>query len=255
MSLAFAKGKEVVESALSAGNTAILVGRCRVQYEGRAASKLSEGDRLLIIKGDGTFLVHQSKKMAAINYQGPGAVVSAEIGLDGKLVVTARRKLPNGLREEIHVKFDELVSAQSFALKDDADLKVFGSERELSDLLMEDLTIIEDGLKPLQKESAVRKGTIDILAEDFRGRIVVIEVKRRTAGLDAVTQLARYVEELGHRKDKQVRGILVAPEITPNSLKMLEKQGLEFFRLDYSVGNPSATIVGLQKKQKILGDY
>lgn len=255
MATSFDEGKKVVEQALARQQTAILVGRCRVQYEGRAASKLSEGDRILLIKSDGTFLVHQSKKMAAINYQGPGALVSAEIGLDGKLVVTARRKLPNGLREEIHVKFEQLAFAQSFALKDDADLKVFGSERELADLLMEDLTIIEDGLKPLQKESAVRKGTIDILAEDFRGRLVVIEVKRRTAGLDAVTQLARYVEELSHRKDKQVRGILVAPEITPNSLKMLEKGGLEFFRLDYSVGNPSATIVGLQKKQRMLGEY
>jgi len=36
----------------------------------RAASKLSEGDRLLVIKQDGTFLVHQATKMHAINYQG-----------------------------------------------------------------------------------------------------------------------------------------------------------------------------------------
>ncbi|MEW5955297.1 MAG: endonuclease NucS [Candidatus Micrarchaeota archaeon] len=254
----FSQAKAVVEDALSASKTAVLVGNCVVKYEGRAASKLSEGDRLLVVKSDGTFLVHQSKKMAAINYQGPGAAVAAQVEqCDGReeLVVTARRKLASGGLERIEVHFRSLQFAQAFPLKDDAELKVFGSERQLSDLLMEDLNLIEPGLVPLQKESDVRKGTIDILAEDFRKRLVVIEVKRRTAGLDAVTQLARYVDELSKRKDRQTRGILVAPEVTPNALKMLEREGLEFFKLDYEVDNPSARIRGLQKKQAVLGDF
>ena len=256
--ISFSEAKQVVEQALSSGKTALLIGNCAVKYEGRAASKLSEGDRLLVVKGDGTFLVHQSKKMAAINYQGPGAVVSAVVEQrDGaeELVVTARRKLPNGALERIEVHFHSLQFAQAFLLKDDAELKVFGSERQLSDLLMDDLNLIEPGLRPLQKESDVRKGTIDILAEDFRKRLVVIEVKRRTAGLDAVTQLARYVDELSKRKDRQTRGILVAPEVTPNALKMLERGGLEFFKLDYEVSNPSAKIKGLEKKQKALNEF
>jgi len=196
--------------------------------------------------------------MNAINYQGPGAAVTAAVegGVGtGELVVTARRKLPNGATEKIEVHFRSLQFTQSFPINDDAELKVFGSERQLSDLLMADLNLIEPGLKPIQKESGVRQGTIDILAEDFRGRLVVIEVKRRTAGLDAVTQLARYVEEMGRRKDRQTRGILVAPEVTPNALKMLERQGLEFFKLDYEVSNPSAKIKGLEKKQKMLGEF
>ncbi|MBI5636000.1 DUF91 domain-containing protein, partial [Candidatus Micrarchaeota archaeon] len=108
---------------------------------------------------------------------------------------------------------------------------------------------------PLQKESDVRKGTIDILAQDFRNRLVVIEVKRREAGLDAVTQLARYVEELSRRKDRQTRGILCSPHITGNALKMLEKQGLEWRKLDYEISNPRAKIIGLQKKQKELNEF
>ncbi|MGB9577406.1 MAG: endonuclease NucS [Candidatus Micrarchaeia archaeon] len=251
----FADGLKAVNAAVEKGRMALLVGNCRVFYEGRAASKLSEGDRLVVVKGDGTFLVHQSTKMAAINYQGPGAVVRAGIAEDGMLEVSAQRRLASGVQERISVKFNELFFAQDFALKDDAKLKVFGSERELSGLLMQDLSVIEEGLKPLQRESVARKGTIDILAEDFRGRLVVIEVKRRSAGLDAVTQLARYVEEIGKRKDKQVRGILVSPEITANAFKMLEREGLEYFKLDYEVGNPCARIKGLQKKQRVLSEY
>ncbi|MBI5036945.1 endonuclease NucS, partial [Candidatus Micrarchaeota archaeon] len=243
------EAKKAVGEALNCGRLALLIGRCRVFYEGRAASKLSEGDRLLVIKQDGTFLVHQATKMHAINYQGPGSRISVRIDEgENALVVSSQRTKP--LLERIDVKFFEVHFADSFHLRDDEKLKLFGSDRELSELLMQDLHLIEPGLFPLKQESDIRKGTIDILAEDFRHRLVVIEVKRREAGLDAVTQLARYVDEVSKRKDKATRGIMCAPTITPNALRMLERQGFEFFRLDYEVSNPSAKIKGLQKKQK-----
>ncbi|MDP2717573.1 MAG: endonuclease NucS, partial [Candidatus Micrarchaeota archaeon] len=208
-------GKSGIEQALSLEKLCVVVGHCQVKYHGRAASKLSKGDRLLVIKPDGTFLVHQGKKMAAINYQGPGAHVSAELMPEG-LLVKAERTKPQ--KEVIEVLFDQLQAVSSFTLKDDSTLKLFGSERQLADLLEQDLGLIEKGLKPLQKEAFMRKGAIDLMAEDKDGKIVAIELKRRNAGLDAVTQLARYVEELSHRRGVKVRGLLCAPEITPNAL-------------------------------------
>ena len=257
------EAKKIVETALNSRKLLMAIGKCTVRYEGRAASKLSEGDRLLVVKHDGTFLVHQSTKMSAINYQGPGARIGCELAFDANsrdsaptaLIVTARRQLANGAREMIEVRFHCVDFAQSFSLKDDKQLKLFGSERELSDLLMQDLQLIEPGLIPLQQESEVRKGNIDILAEDSQKRLVVIEVKRRVAGLDAVTQLARYVKEVSQRKGRTVRGILCSPEITPNSLTMLEKEGLEYYKLSYEISNPQAKILGLQKKQKALLEY
>lgn len=250
--VSFSEAKRVVERALDERKLALLVGNCVVRYDGRAASKLSEGDRLLVIKPDGTFLVHQSTKMAAINYQGPGARVSVNAG-DEALVVKAERSKP--LKETIEVFFKSVQFAGVFKMKDDSKLKLFGSERELSDLLMQDLDLIEPGLMPLKQESDVRKGSIDILARDALGKLVAIELKRRRAGLDAVTQLHRYVHELSERKDARVRGILCAPAITPNAYTMLEKSGLEFFRLDYEIGNPSAKIKGLEKKQKTISQF
>jgi RecB family endonuclease NucS len=243
----------------------LVVGRCKVSYEGRAASKLSEGDRLLIIKHDGTFLVHQSAKMSAINYQGPGAFVSCELALDPNdrkkrepvaIVLSAKRKLANGAVEQIVVRFTEILYAGAYGLKDDSHLKLFGTEKELADLLMSDLHLIEPGMVPLKQESDVRKGTIDILARDAAGNTVVIEVKRRIAGLEAVTQLERYVKELSQRRGSKIRGILCAPDVTASALKMLEESGgLEFAKLDYEIANPSAKIRGLQKKQKIITEY
>ncbi len=258
----FADAAKTVENARNAGKLVVLVGRCRVKYEGRAASKISEGDRLVVIKADGSFLVHQGAKMAAINYQGPGSAVKCEVNEENKeLIITSSRPVKNAaknkpkINEKIEVHFSGIAFAGAFGLKDDEQIKVFGSERQLSDLLMEDLNLIEPGLRPLQKESALGKGIVDVFAEDAKGRLVIIEVKRRSAQLDAVSQLSRYVEEVRQRKGKEVRGILVAPSASESAAKMLEKAGLEFFKLDYEIGNPSAKIKGLQKKQKILGEY
>ncbi|OIO26455.1 endonuclease NucS [Candidatus Micrarchaeota archaeon CG_4_10_14_0_2_um_filter_55_9] len=245
------KKSELIKSALSKGELCVVVGECQVKYEGRAISKLSAGDRLLVIKPDGTFLVHQGKGMKAVNYQGPGAKILVSDG--DELCVTALRSKP--IKEKIEVCFSRVDSVHSFPMRDDKELKLFGSERELSNLLAQDLSVIEKGLKPLKKESVMRKGSIDILAEDSNKCLVVIEVKRRNAGLAAVTQLKRYVNELRKRKGCEVRGFLVAPHVTPNAYAMLCNDGFQFFKLDYEVHNPGSTIKGLQKKQKELGEY
>ncbi len=248
----FKEVADVIRNALDERKLCLVVGNCVVRYEGRAASKLSEGDRLLVIKPDGTFLIHQGKGMTAINYQGPGATVTAQAA-DGELIVKAERKKP--LHEVIEAHFKRVDFAQSFAMRDDSKLKLFGSERELASLLAQDLHLIEKGLVPVQEESTLPKGAIDILARDALGHFVVIELKRRDAGLDAVTQLARYVMELRKRKGEVVRGILCSPKITPNALKMIEEKGFEWFKLDYEIANPSAKIKGLEKKQKMMTEY
>ncbi len=248
----FKDAKRVIDEALDKKKLAIVIGKCCVKYEGRAASKLSEGDRLLVIKPDGTFLVHQSTKMSAINYQGPGARVTTAVK-GKKLVVLAHRRKP--LTEIIEVEFSSVDYAGSHEMRDDKKLKLFGSEKQLAKLIMQDLHLIENGLKPLKRESSLTKGAVDILAEDKLGHLVAIEVKRRNAGLAAVTQLKRYVKELRKRKGKVVRGILCSPHLTSNAHKMLEQEGLEYYKLDYEIGNPSAKIKGLQKKQKGIEEY
>lgn len=244
--------KRQIEKAMDEGQTIVVAGKCEVKYQGRAASKLSEGDRLLIIKQDGTFLVHQSKKMNAINYQGPGAKVIVEEN-EKKLLITAQRMKP--MKESIEVNFSEVYGISAYFLKDDEKLKLFGTERELSDLLMQDLGVIERDLIPLKQESDIRHGTIDILAEDSGKNLVIVEVKRREASLDSISQLNRYVNELRERRNRKVRGIICAPSITENALRMLERLGLEYFKLDYEIANPSARIKGLQKKQRTLDSY
>ncbi len=242
---------EKIKKAIENQENIIIVGKCKVKYHGRAASKLAQGERIVIIKEDRSFLVHQNKKLAAINYQPPKGRISTEIK-DGALIVRAHRKKPKELLETV---FTEIFFINTFKLKDDNDIRIFGTEKNLSELLMQDLELIEPGLKPLKNESPLPKGYIDILAEDKQGNLVVIEIKRRKASLDAVSQLKRYVKEVEKRKDKKTRGIICAPGITQRALNFLEKEGFEFFNLEYEISNPSAKIKGLHKKQKGINEF
>lgn len=252
----FEEAEKVVREAAHSRGLCLLVGNCRVSYSGRAASKLSEGDRLLVIKGDGTFLVHQGKGMTAINYQGPGSTVSTKVE-DGALVVESHgKKRPNVPQERIEACFSRVDFARSFDLHDDSKLKVTGTEEELAHLLMEEPDRIEDGLRPLKQESYRRHGDIDILARDKAGRLVAVEVKRRTAELAAVTQLRRYVEELAKRKSESVRGILAAPGISDSAKKMLEEWGYDFAKVGYEAHeHEHAKIKKVERKQKSLSEF
>jgi hypothetical protein len=179
------------------------------------------------------------------------AAIKCEMS-EGKLLVSAQKVKP---KENIKVFFDEIEFIKSFEMNEKTDLRLFGSEKELSDELMKDLSFIEPGLKPLKQEMPFRKGTVDIIAEDKQGRLAVIELKRRQADFAAVTQLQRYMKQVEKLKNKETRGILIAPDIRKNALELLETYGLEFCKLDFEISNPKAKIKGVRKKQPTITDY
>ncbi len=244
--------KKTIDEALARNNLLILVGNANVKYFGRASSKLSNGDRLVIVKPDGTFLVHQNSGMKAINYQGPGSIVKTFLSGD-KLILKSERLKP--VHEAIEVEFTGKIQIHSFSMHDDKKINVIGSEKQLAVELEQNIGFIEKNLKILTNEADVKRGFIDLLAQDSEGNLVAIELKRRRASLDAVTQLERYVTELRKRKNVKVRGIVCAPGITPNALKLLESRGFQFFNLKYDSSQMNVRIEGLEKKQNTLNFY
>ncbi len=245
MDLSTAKTR--IETAIAAKHLTSIVGNCSVEYWGRAASKLPSGKRLLLIKGDYSFAVHQNRLLRPTNYM-MNARIACELQAQG-LVLLASKTKP---KETIKAIFSEIEDVQAYAMEESDDLRLFGSERELSNELMQDLSFLEAGLRPLNQEEVLRKGLVDILAEDAQGRFVVIELKRRQADFSAVQQLKRYMDEVQNLKNKKTRGILIAPGIRKNALELLEKYGLEFCKLDFEIQNPKARIKGIQKKQQTL---
>src|SRR5581483_1531570 len=192
--------------------------RCSIDYQGRAESKLGSGERLLIFKPDGTLLVHTSTKLKPVNWQPPGCVFSASHEGD-KLVVTAAREKP---KETVRIALEAVHVVMALGLDDVEALDLAGSEDDLQAFLATKPTLIESGFTFWRRERASGRGPMDLYGVDAKGRRVVVEVKRRAAGVKEADQLRRYVErERAARGEDQVRGILVAPKVSETARKYL----------------------------------
>ena len=201
---------------------------CKVYYDGRAKSELKNGDRVILIKPDGSFLIHKNEKREPVNWQPPGSVISWEVRED-KLVLKSVRRKP---REVLEVELLKVYHACAFYCEDYEELNLTGSEAEMAELIFKNPSLIEEGFMPLYREYQTSFGFIDVLGKDKNNKWVVIELKRRRAGLQAVSQLKRYVECLrGEYGRKNVRGVLVAPSVTSGAERLLKEEGLEFISL------------------------
>jgi endonuclease len=203
-----------------------IVGNCRVDYQGRAASKLDQGDRMIMVKRDGALLIHGPEGIKPINWQPPGCRFEVEVR-DGTLTLWARRPKPV---EVVQVRFQDIHYCCLDRLEDAAPLQVSGSEFNLRDLVRERPELVEPGFKPWERERLTDQGPIDLYGEDAQGRRVVIELKRVPAGLAEATQLWRYVEAERKRRTIEVRGILMAPRISVRALDLLHEHKLEFIQ-------------------------
>jgi RecB family endonuclease NucS len=192
--------------------------RCAVAYEGRAQSQLESGDRFVLCKPDGTVLVHGDTKQEPRNWQPPGATV--QVTDTDPLVITAVRTNP---REVIRITCERVYHAALLPMDDDASLELQGSEADLRDRIFATPELIEDRFRPEAKEYETPAGPVDVWGYDSEGRPVILELKRRRVGPDAVSQLRRYVESV----EADVRGILVAPSITERAERLLAEFDLE----------------------------
>lgn len=248
----FSKAKETIHSAIKNRHLCIVIGECSVKYEGRASSHLPQGKRLLIIKADGSVSIHENRLIRPTNYMMDATIFCGEKDTsEGKQLVLEAKKLKP--KETITVNFTSILDAHNYDLPESSDLRLTGSERELNDALMEDLSFLEAGLKPINQQHYFNKGICDIVAEDSRGRLVIIELKRRQADYNSVTQLKRYADEVKKLKGIETRGILLAPSIRKTALTLLKQYGLEFFSYDFEIGERSK-IKGIGKSQMKLSD-
>ena len=220
---------ELVEAGEERGWLCTLFGRCRVEYDGRASSSLAPGDRLVVLKPDGTVLVHTDEGQQPVNWQPPGCTHEVDTD-DGRFVVRSRRNSP---KEELVVSFERVAHAAAYETVDAAELALTGTEADLRERILDEPLLIEPGFEPRATERETPAGAVDIYGEDADGNVVVVELKRRRVGPDAVSQLNRYVAALERdlHTGTTVRGVLVAPSVTDTAARLLDERGLEFVSL------------------------
>ena len=206
-----------------------LAGECELSYHGRAQSTAEAGDYLLTLKPDGCLLVHGAKGVKPRNWQPTTDRTRATLD-DGLLLITGERFSPP---EIVSVRVLSCFTLQAFDLRADTSFVLSGSEADMQRALRQQPELIESGLCLIDHELPTGVGSVDLFARDAQGALVVIELKRGKATHEGVNQLARYVRKVQALQDggRQVRGILVAPDVTAPALKQLQAEGLEFKRL------------------------
>ncbi len=234
-----------LEDAFERGDLISVFGRCTVSYEGRAASDLGAGDRLLVLKPDGAALVHTDEGRQPVNWQPPGSEHHAAIR-EGRLRVRSTRSNPD---ETLTVQFSDVHQLSAMAVTGGRDLTLHGSEEDLRTRILDRPDLVEPGFEPKETERPSSAGPMDVFGVDADGTPVVVELKRRRVGPDAVGQLARYVralrEELGIEEGSDddsgadrnetapaIRGILVAPSVTDRAAERLADRGFGHVALD-----------------------
>jgi RecB family endonuclease NucS len=224
------RAREAVTAGIEAGTLVTVVGRCTVEYEGRASSSLGPGERHVMLKPDGAALVHTDEGQQPVNWQPPDCDHEARLS-EGSLVVESHRETPE---EHLVVRFDSLLFVGSYPLTDEEDLALAGTEADLRERVLDEPDLIESGFSPLATERGTPAGAIDVFGEDDQGRTVAVELKRRRVGPDAVGQLGRYVDALEREShaETDVRGILVAPSVTDRARRLLAERGLEFVAVE-----------------------
>ena len=230
----------------------LVIARCQVDYAGRLTAHLPMAKRLILIKSDGSVSIHaddraykplnwMSPPCSLVELQAPGPEhQSVPVGEP----LTALWEVRGRDGDTLQIWLAEVYHDSSHELGIDPGLQKDGVEAHLQALLAEHPEALAPGLSLIRREHPTPIGPVDLLCRR-RGEIDganhslpsyshwAVEIKR-VAGLDAVEQLARYVELMN--RDPQlapVGGILAAQTIRPQARTLAKDRGFRCVVVDY----------------------
>jgi hypothetical protein len=213
----------------------LVVARCRIDYAGRLTAHLPMATRVLMIKADGSVLVHSDGgSYKPLNWMSPPCTLREATSEDGALLWTVTsRSSSNGPDDTLQILIDEIFSDSSHDLGVDPGLQKDGVEKHLQELLAEHPSHLGEELTLVRREYPTAIGPVDLMCRDAVGASVAVEVKRR-GEIDGVEQLTRYLDLLN--RDPllaPVRGIFAAQEIKPQARVLAGDRGIACAVVDY----------------------
>ncbi len=209
----------------------LIVARCEVRYSGRLSARLPEALRLLILKSDGSVLVHDDAGgYKPLNWMTPPTVVEEHGAPPARIVV---RKLKGEDRLEIDLL--EVVSDVTHDMGEAAALQKDGVERHLQELLAEYPEWCGEGFRLVKREWPTDIGPVDLMCRDEEDCWVAVEIKR-VGTIDAVEQLTRYLARIREDPSRaECRGVLVAQTVKPQARVLAESRGIGWVEVDLDV--------------------
>ncbi|GAA1743606.1 endonuclease NucS [Rothia terrae] len=222
----------------------LVIATCSVDYEGRLRAHLPRAKRLLMVKNDGSVLIHSDGgSYKPLNWMSPparlhiapreefeGTTIGEDMDADVKELWTVQAAKTDD-RLVIRIYDKEHDSAHELGI--DPGLIKDGVEADLQRLLAEQIEILGTGHQLVRREYPTAIGPVDILARDVNGATVAIELKR-VGDIDGVEQLTRYLELLNRDPLlRPVKGIFAAQRIKPQARTLAEDRGIRCVSLDY----------------------
>jgi endonuclease len=208
----------------------LIVARCEVTYSGRLNAFLPESTRLLMLKDDGSVLVHaDAGGYKPLNWMTPPTVIED----DGELVVI--RKRAGRSEDRLEIRLVEVLSDVTHDMGEAAALEKDGVERDLQLLLAADPSHCGQGLRLVKREWPTDVGPVDLMCRDEDDGWVAIEIKR-VGTIDAVEQLSRYLDCIRVDPSRaDCRGILVAQSLKPQAIALAESRSITCVEVDLAV--------------------
>jgi RecB family endonuclease NucS len=214
----------------------LIVARCSAIYSGRLDTILPEALRLLMIKEDGSVLIHaDSGGYKPLNWMTPPTVIEEEGEPLERIVV---RKRAGKTEDRLEITLIEVLSDVTHEMgmpTDGAGLAKDGVEAHLQELLAEQPQWCGEGLRLVRREWPTDIGPVDLMCRDAEDEWVAVEIKR-VATIESVEQITRYLERL--RTDTQFascRGVLAAQTIKPQARVLAESRGIACVEVDLAV--------------------
>jgi len=208
----------------------LIVARCEVTYTGRLTAYLPESTRLLMLKEDGSVLIHaDSGGFKPLNWMTPPTVIETS----EDLVVV--RKRAGRSEDRLEIRLVEVLSDVTHDMGEAAALEKDGVERDLQLLLAADPEAIEPGLRLVKREWPTDVGPVDLMCRDADDGWVAVEIKR-VGTIDAVEQLTRYLDCIRADPSRAAcRGILAAQQLKPQAVALAEQRGIATAEVDLAV--------------------
>jgi endonuclease len=209
----------------------LIVARCEVEYSGRLSAYLPEALRLIMVKADGSVMVHaDTGGYKPLNWMTPPTAILEE---EGRIQV---RKIKGD--DALDIRLHEVLSDVSHDMGEPeagAMLVKDGVERDLQELLADQPHWCGEGFRLVRREWPTDIGPVDLMCRDDEDGWIAVEIKR-VATIDAVEQLHRYLERI--RLDpamEHCRGVLAAQVFKPQARVLAESRGIDCAEVDLAV--------------------